>query len=145
MKDAHKLKKGQVLWLRLQFEKGGEYSPIKHPYLVIDIDNGIEIIEVLQFDSLKGREYYLLEKGNIEISAENETVILEDSYIQLGKIIKLQNFSELEKYRKTEDTISRAQLEGILWNREEFIRFNDIEDKDILYFTKEDILSHNKI
>lgn len=137
------LTKGQILWLRLSFEKGGEFSNIHHPYLVIDVDDGIEIVEVLQFDSLKGREYYLFEKGNMEIQAEGETVLSEDSYVQLGKIIKLQQFEELTNFRKTTDRLSRTKFEKILWKRGEFIRFNDIDDKHILYFTKEEIEKHN--
>lgn len=135
---------GQVVWLRLRFEKNGEFSQIKHPYLVIDINDGIEIVEVLQFDSLKGREYQLAENRNIAIKAENETVITEDSYVQLGKIIKLQKFDDLVVFRKTVDKLSRNCFEKILWNREEYIRFNDIEDNDILFFTKEEILEYNQ-
>ena len=145
MSDLSKLTKGQVLWLRLRFENGGNFSDIKHPYLVIDVDNGIEVVEVLQLDSLKGREYYLFEKGNIEVKAEDETVLKEDSYIQLGKIIKLQHFNGLENFRETTDLLSRSKLTQILWRREEFIRFNDIEDKNNLFFTREEILEHNPI
>ena len=145
MRDEQRLRVGQVLWLKLQFERGGEFSLINHPYLIINIDDGIEIAEVLQFDSLKGREYYLFNKGNIKIDAEDETVISEDSYIQLGKVIKLQIFEQLENFRKTTDLISRNMLERIMWNREEYLRYHDIEDKNILYFTEEQILSHNNL
>lgn len=145
-----KLEVGQVLWLRLAFERGGKYSEIVHPYLIarlIETSQTIEIVNLLQFDSIKDGEWRLLEKEYMTISANNpkETVISKDSYIHLDKIIRIKYFDDLVKFRDLEDKLSKNKLEKILFKYDGYIRDYNIPDKNIMTFEKEDILEHNKL
>lgn len=145
MNDDKKLEVGQVLWLKLKFDNKQEYSSIKHPYLIIEIDKHIRLVNLLQFDSLAGKEYNILMKENYFVSCDEpeETVIYKDSYIQLNRIIHVQLCEELKQYRKTTDKLSRGKLELIAKKYSDYIVSNDIADSRISTYSKEDILANN--
>ena len=81
MSSNEKLEVGQVLWLKLKFERDGEYSDIERPYLIYKIDKTIRLVRLLQFDSIKGDEFeFLMEKMYVVPANEpTEKVIFKDS------------------------------------------------------------------
>lgn len=43
---------GQVLNMKIRFNNNGDIAQRKHPYLVVNIDNEMNTIEIAQVDSL---------------------------------------------------------------------------------------------
>ena len=48
---------GQVLSLRIRFNNNNIISSSKHPYLIVDINDEFNTVEIAQIDSLDGKEY----------------------------------------------------------------------------------------
>ncbi len=135
---------GQVLWLKIRFNNNGDVSNIEHPYLILDIDDGVKLLEVGQMDSLK--PYKLIYRSNkpIYITNPNETVLTKDSYIQLDNQIQIEYFDDLKKFRKTEDTLSQARLAAILTDYKEYRENHIISPEKSVYLTKSEIMQYNR-
>lgn len=137
------IKVGQVLSLRLRFNNNGDISPIKHPYLVVAVED--DYIEVAQFDSLEGKEHKAFYRGNKVVISDDpvETVIDKDSYIQMDNKFYLEKFDELTKYRRQEDTLSEEKLKDVIKAYNNFQKHNIIDDNKIVYLDKIEIISLN--
>ena len=61
MKD---LSIGQVLSLKIRFNNHGDISKSKHPYLIVEIDTSLNVVEIAQLDSLAGKEFKASMKTN---------------------------------------------------------------------------------
>ena len=68
MKD---LAVGQVLSLKIRYNNVGMTANVKHPYLIVDIDNSLNVVELAQIDSLDGKEYKAAMRSNKTIFSDN--------------------------------------------------------------------------
>ncbi len=136
---------GQVLSLRLRFNNSGTVSKGKHPYLVISIDNELGIIEVVQFDTLEGKEHKAMMKSNKVVFCEDphETVIDKNSFVQLDNIFKLENFPELSKFRRQPDKLSDEKLSGVITAYHNYHNSYEIDENKNVFMNKEELLNLN--
>lgn len=83
---------GQVLSLKIRFNNNGDIALKKHPYLIVDIDEKLGVVEIAQLDTVEGKEYKAMMKSNKVIYCDNpsETVIDKDSYIQLDNSFQIE-------------------------------------------------------
>ena len=65
---------GQVLWLKIRFNNAGDIAKIKHPCLVLAVEN--DYVEVAHGDSLAGKEYKGAAKTNFVIYNDNDRAII---------------------------------------------------------------------
>ena len=91
------LEVGQVIAMKIRFNNQGVTASRPHPYLVIGVNDEFGTVEVAQLDSLKGKEFKAAKKSNKTIFCDmpEETVIDEDSYIQLDNTFLLEDCPEL--------------------------------------------------
>ena len=106
MKEMHVF--GQVLSLKIRYKNSGNVSSVAHPYLVVGVNHELNVVEIAQLESLRGKEWKAFKWGNKPIYATNpaETVIDRDSYIQIDNTFLLENHSKLECYRRQKDKLS---------------------------------------
>ena len=63
---------GQIIWLKVRFNKSGDVANKEHPLLVVDIDNINNVIEVAHLDHVdKDNYYHALLKYNHLIEKDN--------------------------------------------------------------------------
>ena len=136
---------GQVLALKIRYNNRGDIATAPHPYLVMDVDNGLGVLEIAQMDSLRGKEYKAAMRSNKIILHDNpvETVIDRDSYIQLDNTIKVENFPELARFRRQRDKLSQAKLEVTLRAYRTYHATHEISENKNVYMDKAEILSLN--
>ena len=131
---------GQVLWLKIYFTNDHKTpSSTRHPYLIASIC--ADEIEVIQLDSLYGKEHEAMRKHNkvIYVSSPRETVISKDSYACKNMKITLENKSELVRFRSTEDTLSIGKLSDVLSSYRQYQENNDIPRQRRVHMTIEEI------
>ena len=135
---SHNLKIGQVLWLKVRYQKD-KLSSVKHPMLIANITK--EYVEIIALDKTAGKMQNLYYPYNSYINSENpkETVIYEDSYAQLNTKLTIEYFEELEKYRKTIDTLSINKLKELLERYKEYQDKNKIKKERIIHMSKKEI------
>ena len=142
------LKEGQVLWIRGRVNNHpGDYLQDKHPYIIIEIDSKVQLIEVVLRDSIdedgnKLFKAYL--QQNKFISHEGETVFNKDGFAQLDTTIHIEMGDYLEDYRLTEDCLSQGQLTDLKREYTKYHLQNIIFDNKTILMTKSEIISHNK-
>lgn len=139
---SHNLKIGQVLWLKVRYQKD-KLSSVKHPMLIANITK--EYVEIIALDKTAGKMQNLYYPYNSYINSENpkETVIYEDSYAQLNTKLTIKYFEELEKYRKTIDTLSINKLKELLERYKEYQDKNKIKKERIIHMSKKEIQKLN--
>lgn len=133
---------GQVLSLKIRFNNSGTISRVRHPYLVIEINDEFGTVEIAQMDSLEGKEYKAAMRSNKTIFCDNpnETVIDRDSYIQMDNTFLLENHVELERYRRQEDKLSEEKLEDVIRSYKEYHRTHQIEEDKQVYISMEELV-----
>lgn len=136
---------GQILWLKLPFINGGPASTCEHPYIIIELDDTYNTIEVAQIDSIKGKDHKLIYKSNkpIFITDPSEPALSEDSFMQMDHLIRLQYFRDITAFRKCETPISDARLKDLLDSYHRYHNENIIPDKNILYIVMDELLLMN--
>ena len=137
---------GQVIWLKMRFNKNGDIAAKEHPLLVVDVDNENNVVEVAHLDHVdKDNYYHALLKYNHLIEKDNppETVIFQNSYMQMNNVFKLENIPELTKKRKTTDKLSNEKLDVAIRKYKNYHLNNYIQEERIVYMDKEEILSIN--
>ncbi|MCM1334366.1 MAG: hypothetical protein NC084_12560 [Bacteroides sp.] len=136
---------GQVLSLRIRLNNQGIISTTKHPYLIVDVAESDNIIEIAQLDSIAGKEYKVAMKSNKAIFYDNptETVIDRDSYIQMDNRFLIENFKELEQYRRQPDKLSPQKLSDVLQSYREYHHTHAIDEDKIVYMDQNEILGLN--
>lgn len=139
---SHNLKIDQVLWLKVRYQKD-KLSSVKHPMLIANITK--EYVEIIALDKTAGKMQNLYYPYNSYINSENpkETVIYEDSYAQLNTKLTIEYFEELEKYRKTIDTLSINKLKELLERYKEYQDKNKIKKERIIHMSKKEIQKLN--
>lgn len=139
---SHSLKIGQVLWLKVRYQKD-KLSSVKHPMLIANITK--EYVEIIALDKTAGKMQNLYYPYNSYINSENpkETVIYEDSYAQLNTKLTIEYFKELEKYRKTIDTLSIDKLKELLERYKEYQDKNRIKKERIIHMSKKELQELN--
>lgn len=139
---SHNLKIGQVLWLKVRYQKD-KLSSVKHPMLIANITK--EYVEIIALDKTAGKMQNLYYPYNSYINSENpkETVIYEDSYAQLNTKLTIEYFEELEKYRKTIDILSINKLKELLERYKEYQDKNKIKKERIIHMSKKEIQKLN--
>lgn len=137
------LKIGQVLWLKVKYQIDKIANDV-HPMLIADIKE--DYIEIIAMDKTAGKLQNLYYPYNRYINSENpkETVLYEDSYAQLNNTLTIENFSELSKYRKTSDVLSKIKLNELLNEYREYHLLNKIKEERIVHMNKDEILKMNK-
>ena len=134
---------GQILSLKIRFNNKGDFSTIRHPYLIVDIDFEFNTVEIAQIDSLKGKEHKAAMKSNKVIFCDNphETVIDKDSYVQLDNAFKLELYDELLKYRRQTDKLSAEKLNGVLKAYKKYHANHEIDENKQVYMSRDEIES----
>lgn len=138
---------GQVLALKIRFNNSGTISNCSHPYLIMDIDEEFNTIEIAQLDSLAGKEYKAAYKSNktIYCDSPNETVIDRDSYIQLDNTIRIENFQDIVRFRRQPDKLSNDKLESVLNAYKKYHQEHEIDENKIVYMSETEIKRLNRI
>ena len=135
---------GQVLSLKIRFNNNGDISRKKHPYLIVDIDEILGVVEIAQLDTLDGKEYKAIYTSNKVIYCDNpnETVIDKDSYIQLDNSFQIEYFDSLGRYRRQEDKLSECKLADLEAYRK-YHEEHEIDEMKIVFMSKAEILRLN--
>ena len=99
-----------------------------------------------QLDSLKGKEFKAAKKSNKTIFCDmpEETVIDEDSYIQLDNTFLLEDCPELtSRFRRQTDKLSSAKLTDVLEAYNTYHDTHEIDENKIVYMDRKEILKLN--
>lgn len=130
---------GQVLSLKIRFNNEGLISSTNHPYLILKISD--EEVEIAQFDSLKNKMHKALYKSNKVVlhSKPTETVIDEDSFIQMDNTYVLEKYNDLVKYRRQKDKLSPDKLASVIESYNDYRKHHVIDDNKSVYMSKAEI------
>ena len=136
---------GQVLSLRIRYNAKGDIAQKRHPYLVLDINDELNIVEIGQLSSVCGKEYKLLYKSNklIECGNPEESVIDKDSYIQMDNFFIVENFPGLINFRRQTDKLSAAKLRDVIREYRKFQEENHIDENRMVFMAQDEILQLN--
>ena len=136
---------GQVLSLKIRYNNSGTISTSNHPYLVVGVDFALGVIEIAQIDSLAGKEYKAAMKCNKTIFCDDpqEVVIDKDSFVQLDNTFRVENISELVRFRRQKDKLSEVKLSEVLTAYREYHESRTIEENEIVYMDRAEILALN--
>lgn len=140
------IENGQVLSLKIRYNNIGTIANIKHPYLVVDVNEELGIIEIAQLDSLEGKEYKAALRSNKSIFNDEpvETVIDKDSYVQLDNILKVENFDGLQQFRRQLDKLSSTKLNAVLMAYNKYHENYEIDENKNVYMDKIEIQNLNQ-
>ncbi len=138
------LKVGQILWLKVRYQID-KVSDVKHPMLIAEIND--EYVEIIAIDKTAGKLQNLYYPYNHYINSDNpkETVLYEDSYAQLNTKLTIEKFTDLKKYRKTNDLLSKTKLNELLNDYKDYQNNNRIKEERIVHMTKYEILELNEV
>lgn len=136
---------GQVLSLRIRFNNTGTISDRRHPYLVIDVNDELDFVEIAQLDTVENKRFKAAMRSNKMILHDNPTekVIDKDSFAQLDNTLKIEYFDELSQYRRQKDTLSENKLMAVLKAYHQYHERFEIDENKIVYMSKEEIISLN--
>ncbi len=131
---------GQVLLLRIRIDYYGVFKD-KHPYLILDIREEDNVIEVGQLHSLEGKLFEAIDNKNKVIFNSNpqEMVIDKDSFIQKNNTILLEYFEGIERYRRQTDVLSSNKLQDVISAYRDYHIKNEIPENRIVYLDKKEI------
>ncbi len=136
---------GQVLALKVRFNNHGDVARSAHPYLVVDLEEDLEVVEIAQIDSLKGKEWKAFRRSNKVIYSTDptETVIDKDSYVQLDNTLQVEDFSGLERFRRQKDKLSAVKLADVLRAYRDYHATHEIDEAKNVYMNQQEILELN--
>lgn len=140
------LEVGQVIALKIRFNNQGVTASRPHPYLVVSVNEELETVEIAQLDSLRGKEFKAAMRSNKTIFCNNpkETVIDEDSYIQLDNTFQIEDCPELtSRFRRQTDKLSEVKLADVLKAYNTYHDSHEIDENKIVYMDREEILRLN--
>ena len=134
MSFNNNLQVGQVLWLKVRYQKN-IVALIEHPMLIakIALDKTFEKMQCLYHSY----NYFINSKN------PNEKVISEDSYAQFNTKITIELCDELVNSRKTIEKLSSKKLEDVLTEYKCYQKENAIDESRIVYMTKNEVLRLN--
>ena len=141
MKD---LEIGQVLSLRIRIDYYGVFRE-RHPYLILDIREEDNVVEVGQLHSLEGKPFEAIDNKNKVIfqGSPNETVIDKDSFIQKHNTILLEYYDDLEKYRRQRGKLSERKLKSVIEAYKKYHKEHQIDEDRIVYLDKDELENLN--
>ena len=121
-------------------------SSSEHPYLIVDIDLENRLCEIAQLDSAEGKMHKVLLKSNKLVLCKNpmETAITRDGFAQLDNTYRIELDDGLDQFRRTEDTISKIRLEGIIKAYRKYHEENEIDEDKNVYMTFQELLDLQK-
>ena len=133
------LEVGQVLSLKIRFNNKGDIAKVPHPYIIASVTD--DYVEILQIDSLKGKEHKALFASNKVIFYDNpqETVIDKDSYVQLDNRLTIENHCGLLNYRRQQDVLSKEKLESLLEAYAEYHEKYSVDENKIVHITEAEL------
>lgn len=136
---------GEVLWLKFKFSNSGATSTTKHPYLIIEIDDVLNIIEIAHLGTLEGKEYFAAFKSNKTIFCDGpiESVIYYDSIMQMNNTFKVEHYAGLDKYRQTKGKLSEVKLSDAILAYRKYHQENYIEEDKQVYMSQADLETLN--
>lgn len=136
---------GQVLLLKIQYDNQGTIANEAHPCLIVKCDNELGVIEVVQFDSLEGKEHKAMFKATKVVLNRNpnETVIDKDSFVNLDTKYQIEIFDELVRSRRQTDKLSKEKLDEVIRSYDAYHMMNKIFENKMVYMSKSDIISMN--
>lgn len=140
-----KLKVGEMISLKIKFADG-TISEINHNYLITEYleGNKFKMIDIAQFDSFKSESEHLrYEDYILVVNAEEGTCINKESYIDLKKEIRIEDYDELEKY-KINNPISTETINKILNEYKMYKETHVITNDNKISLLKEAIEEINK-
>lgn len=137
MKD---LEVGQVISLRIRMGFCGVFKD-KHPYLILAIRESDNVIEIGQLHSMEGKLFEIISETNKAIyqGFPDETVIDQDSFIQLDNTILIEYFDELSDYRRQKDKLSSNKLQKVINAYETYHKKHHIAEDHTIYLNRQDI------
>ena len=131
---------GQVLSLKIRFNNSGAISSDNHPYLIVRVieDNTVELA---QFDKVKGKEWKAAFESNKVIYADNpsESVIDQDSFIQMDNTIQVEYYDGLITYRRQTDKLSEQKLKDVVNAYNNYHLMHQIDENKQVYMDKDEI------
>lgn len=135
------LEVGQVLSLRIRFNNTGAISQKRHPYLIIDIDEELNTVEIAQLDSLQGKEYKAAMRSNKVIYCDEpqEEVIDKDSYVQMDNTLKIELYEKLSEYRRQPDKLSEEKLKDVLNAYKNYHERYEIDENKQVYMSETEL------
>ena len=135
----------QVLWLKMPFNNSGGVSLVEHPYLVIDVDQTLNVCTLVQFDSIDGKAHKVLMKSNklVMNTGPAETVISKPSFAQLDNTMQVELFEGLAAYLRTTDKLSRAKFETVVKAYKRYREENKIDEDKIVYVDRDQLAGLN--
>ena len=136
---------GQVIALKIRYSNDGLTAAMAHPYLIVDIDDDLGLIEIAQLDSLQGKEFKAAKRSNKTIFCDNptETVIDKDSYIQLDNRFRVQEFPALVRFRRQPDKLSENKLKEVLSGYQAYHDRYEIDENKNVYMDETEIRQLN--
>lgn len=72
-----------------------------------------------------------------------EVVIDKDSFVQLDNTFRVENISELVRFRRQKDKLSEVKLSEVLTAYREYHESRTIEENKIVYMDRAEILALN--
>lgn len=138
---------GQVLSMKIRFNNNGVISNINHPYIIVEVDNANNLIEVAQIDSLEHKPHKAAFRSNHVISCTdpNETVIDKDSFVQMDNIFKIDICPEIMTCRRQVDKLSEEKLNKLIAAYQDYQNNNEIDEVKIVYMDRNEICGLNNI
>lgn len=136
----------QILWLIMPFNNSGDISSVKHPYLVIDVDDTLKVCSLVQLDSLEGKAHKVLMKSNKLVMHTNpsETVISKPGFAQLDNTMQVELFDGLAGFLRTTDKLSRQKYDAVIKAYKQYRDENEIDENKIVYVDKERLKELNQ-
>lgn len=136
---------GQVLLLKIKYDNQGNTADVAHPCLIVKCDTERRVLEVVQFDSLEGKEHKAAYKATKVVLNRNpkETVIDVDSFVNLDTKYQIEIFDELENARRQTDKLSKDKLDEVIRCYDVYHMMNKIFENKMVYMCKDDILEMN--
>lgn len=133
------LEVGQVLSLKIRFNNKGDVAKAPHPYVIAAVTD--DYVELLQVDSLSGKEHKALFSSNRVVLSDNpkETVIDKDSFVQLDNRITVENYPGLARFRRQPDKLSEAKLVSTLNAYAAYHEKYAIDESKIVHMSESEI------
>ena len=139
------LEVGHVLSILLRFNNQGDKAKERHPCLIVAIHKELKAVEIVQLNSLKGKEHKAFNKYNKVILHTNpdEIVIDKDSFAQLSNRFTIAWFPGLVNYRRQPDKLSETKLESVIRAYRDYHRKNQIDENKIVHMDELEITELN--
>ena len=123
----------------------GDVSTDAHPYLILEVNTTDGYCEVTQMDSLEGKEFKALLKSNKIIPCRNpqETVFNKNGYAQLDNTFRFELYDGLERFRRTEDVLSKVRFDDVSKAYRKYHEEHEIDENKNVFMTQSEIESLN--